>query len=316
MTIFAAEVEDDYLVLELGTNHHGEIRTLTGMARPDVAVITNCSEEHLEFLEDMEGVRRENASVVEGLGSKGWLIVNGDDPAVLKAVAHHPRARTMTFGLGEDNDLVARRVRTSAEGIRFWLNGEREVFVPLLGRHNAVNALAALAVARRLGVEEEMAIAGLAQAPGPEMRLELQRVGGVMILNDAYNANPASMRAALETLGGFETRGRRMAVLGDMRELGPTSEQYHRELGELVARLELHVLACVGEHAALIAEAARGAGATYEIQRFDSAGDAALHMAQGMADGDVVLLKGSRAMRLEAVAKALAERVAVVEGRR
>ena len=122
-------------------------------------------------------------------------------------------------------------MRCDETGVRFKLNGRREAFVPLLGAHTACNALAAVAVGRRLGLSKKTALAGLAGASGPEMRLQLQRFGPVTVLNDAYNANPSSMRAALETLATLATAGRRVAVLGDMLELGPSSEQFHRELG-------------------------------------------------------------------------------------
>ncbi len=308
LAIFPASPAQDYLVLEIGTNHPGEVLNLTKIAQPDVAVITNCSAEHLEFLGDLEGVRAENASIIAGLRPDGWLLVNGDDPQLLNAISAHPRERTLTFGFQPSNNLFAFDIRTDGTGTRFLLNGRTEVFVPLLGRHNAINALAALVVARQLGVSEATAIEGLATADAPEMRLELKRVGGVTVLNDAYNANPASMKAALETLAGIETKGRRIAVLGDMRELGVTTERYHRELGEFAGKSGIDVMICVGENGALFGEAARGSGATCEIKCFTGAGDAATDLARWIGQRDIVLLKGSRAMRLEAVAKALEER--------
>src|SRR6266850_32444 len=161
LAIFPADPGQDYLVLEIGTNHHGEIRPLTLMARPDIAVITNCSAEHLEGLGDLMGVRREEASIVEGLDEKsGLLVVNGDDQALLDAVRGY-KGKRVTFGFDEKNDLFATDIECGLHGVRFKLNGRRSVYVPLLGRHTACNALAAIAVARRVGVSEEAIIESL-----------------------------------------------------------------------------------------------------------------------------------------------------------
>lgn len=199
LAIFPADPGHDYLVLEMGTNHPGEIQALTDIALPDIAVITNCGPEHLEFLGDLRGVRRENASVINGLNPKGLLIINGDDPDLIEATSAYPGKR-LTFGFKPTNDLFAADVECNQTGVRFRLNGGRkQVFVPLLGRHTAANALAAIAVARRLGLSEDEVIDNLSRARGAEMRLQLEHANGVTVLNDAYNANPASMKAALET---------------------------------------------------------------------------------------------------------------------
>jgi len=303
--IFPADPADDYLVLEMGTNHPGEIRVLTRMARPDIAVITNCSAEHLEFLGDLAGVRRENASVIEGLSPTGVLVVHGDNVELLKEVAAFP-GKIVRFGVERVNDLWAGDIRLSAEGVRFKLNGSREVSIPLLGRHTAINALAAIAVAREMGLSDEQIVASLAVAHGPEMRLELETVGGVSILNDAYNANPASMKAALETLASVDGK-RHIAVLGDMRELGATSDGYHKELGRFAATCPLDALVCVGEKAKLLADAASAAGLG-NVRHYADARAARDEVAGLVNEADVVLFKGSRAMRLEEIAKAVAER--------
>jgi UDP-N-acetylmuramoyl-tripeptide--D-alanyl-D-alanine ligase len=305
LSIFAAGENDDYLVVEIGTNHHGEIAVLTEIARPDIAVITNCSAEHLEGLSDLDGVRRENASIVAGMPTDGLLIVNGDDTDLMEAIEQW-RGECVTFGFSEGNDLFAADVGCDASGTRFSLNGEKEVFIPLLGRHTAVNALAAIAVGQRMGVTEDQIIAGLSQATGPEMRLELKMLGGVNLLNDAYNANPASMRAALETLCALPASGRRVAVLGDMRELGVWTERFHREIGATAARCRLDKLVCVGDSAALIGQAAQAAGMNGDLVSFHGdANAAASDLAGWVRSGDLVLLKGSRAIGLEKVAEKL-----------
>ena len=306
LAIFPADPNQDYLVLEMGTNHHGEIKVLTDMALPDIGVITNCGAEHLEFLDDLMGVRRENATIISGLNPKGLLIVNGDDRDLVDAVAHYP-GKKVTFGFGTHNDLFAADVVCNAHGVTFKLNGTRDVFVPMLGKHTAANALAAIAVARRMRVSEESIIEALATAEGPDMRLQLDDVNGIKLLNDAYNANPNSMRAALETVAALPTEGRRIAVLGEMRELGKSSERYHREIGEFAATCKLDMLVCVGPTAALIAEAARASGMnTKVISTFVDAPTAAPAVRKAVKKNDLVLLKASRGIQLEYIAKVLA----------
>ena len=308
LTIFPADPMQDYIVLEMGTNHHGEIRVLSEMALPDIAVITNCGADHLEFLGDLMGVRRENASIIHGLNPKGLLIVNGDEPELLSAVQEYPGKR-ITFGFKETNDLFATDIRCDDTGTRFNLNGSRsrEVFVPMLGRHTACNALAAIAAGRKMGLGEDVIIESLSQARGPEMRLQLQQAGGVRVLNDAYNANPNSMKAAIETVGGLETAGRRIAVLGDMKELGQATERYHREIGEFAAKSgNLHFLVCVGEQGPLVAEAAINAGfGPDRIVRYRDALSASVELPPVLRDGDLILLKASRSVHLEEIAKAI-----------
>ena len=310
LTIFPADANQDYLVLEMGTNHHGEIKVLSDMALPDVAVITNCGAEHLEGLDDLMGVRRENAQIVSGLRENGLLVVNGDDTDLLSATADY-QGRRVTFGFDSGNDLFATDVICGPSGTEFSLNNSRtRVFVPMLGRHSACNALAAIAVGKRLGVPEEVIVAGLAESDGPEMRLQLQSQGDLTVLNDAYNANPNSMKAAIETVAALETAGRRVGVLGDMRELGRSSDRYHKELGQLAATTgRFDLLFCVGEQAKFIAESAVAAGfPESSIAWFADSASAAAAIPEKLRAGDLVLLKASRGIRLEAVGNAISAR--------
>jgi UDP-N-acetylmuramoyl-tripeptide--D-alanyl-D-alanine ligase len=312
LTIFPADASQDYLVLEIGTNHHGEIRPLSEMTTPDIAVITNCGADHLEFLGDLMGVRRENANIIAGLNPKGLLVVNGDDAELILAVKDY-RGQRITFGFRESNDLFATNIRCDETGTRFSLNNShREVFVPMLGRHSAANALAAIAVARKMGIPEDVAIASLAVARGPDMRLQWQSAGDINILNDAYNANPDSMRAAIETAATMSNASRRIAILGDMKELGPSGDDYHREIGRCVASTcAFDLLVCVGQHAALIADAAVAAGFPNDVVlRYSDSVLAATSLPALLRGGDLVLLKGSRGVRLEKIAAAIAQRAA------
>jgi UDP-N-acetylmuramoyl-tripeptide--D-alanyl-D-alanine ligase len=318
LTILPADPTQDYLVLELGTNHPGEIARLTEMATPDIAVITNCGAEHLEYLGDLMGVRQENASIIKGLRPRGMIAINGDDPELVAAVKpYEETGKVIRFGFHPDNDLFATEIACDEWGTQFFLNNSRrEIRVPMLGKHAAANALAAIAVARRLGLSDDEIADGLASARKPDMRLQLVNVGGVSILNDAYNANPNSMRAALETAVALSAAGRRVAVLGDMRELGQSAERYHREIGEFAAKCKLDLLACVGKQAELYAESAERAGMPVgAICKFPDARTAAASLPDWIQDGDLVLLKASRGIGLELVAQAIVEKKTPAEAK-
>jgi UDP-N-acetylmuramoyl-tripeptide--D-alanyl-D-alanine ligase len=174
------------------------------------------------------------------------------------------------------------------------------VFIPLLGRHTAANALAAIAVARRVGLAEDLIIESLAHATGPEMRLQIQHLGAITLLNDAYNANPTSMQAALKTLLELPTTGRRIAILGDMRELGDACDRLHKEMGQFVSTCDVDLLICVGEKSALILQKAVADGfSKIKTLHFPDTPTAAANISHHIHHGDLILLKGSRYMALE-----------------
>lgn len=306
LTLFPVESRHDYVVVECGTNHPGEIERLSRIAEPDVAVITNAGPEHLEFLHDLDGVRRENAAIASSMPAGGCLIINGDDRALVAACGGFA-GRKVTFGLDKKNDLWADEVSCDFGGVGFRVNGSRlRVQVPLLGRHVASNALAAIAVARRFGVTDEQMLAGLREATGPAMRLEPIEMGGIRFLNDAYNANPASVLAALETLNDLPHPGRKIAVLGDMLELGAGSDDFHREAGRQVMRCRIDALYCVGPLGALIAAGAVRAGMSSQaVEAFADATQAGHALRERLRPEDLVLLKGSRGVGLERVLKIL-----------
>lgn len=317
LTIFSADPMQEYLVLEMGTNHPGEIEKLATMARPDIAVITMCSAEHLEGLGDLMGVRRENAAIVRGLNPRGLLVVNGDDPDLVAAVSGY-EGKIVRFGFNPDNDVFATDITCERDGVSFSLNGRRSArfFVPMLGKHNACNALAAIAVARRFNLPEDQVIASLAHSSKPEMRLDLLRQSDFILLNDAYNANPASMRAGIDTLLTLEPASRRVAVIGDMREMGQSSERYHREVGRYLANLREQIdrVYCVGPCSKWVRQEAVAAGyPKAQITHHASSATAARRVVREIQPGDAVLLKGSRSIKLETVAHAITKRITPAE---
>ena len=308
VTLFAADPSDDFVVLEMGTNHPGEIAHLSRMAEPDIAVITNVGAEHLEFFGDLAGVIREEASIAVGLQRSGLLVVHGDNPGLLAAVITHNVPWT-GFGWGNHNQARPTNVACTADGTTFdWTDGPpgttRAFFVPQLGRHTALNALAALILCRRLGVDLDLAAAALAGSSGPEMRLQVDRVGGLTVVNDAYNANPSSVAAALDAIRDLPAVGRRVAVLGDMLEMGDAAAAGHADVGRLAAASGLVALVCVGPLSAGIAAAATAAGLA-DVTHVATTAEAVSVVPPMLRSDDLVLLKASRGIGLEKVAEAI-----------
>ncbi|MED6326001.1 MAG: UDP-N-acetylmuramoyl-tripeptide--D-alanyl-D-alanine ligase, partial [Verrucomicrobiota bacterium] len=297
-------------VVEVGSNHPGEMQSLLSIVRPTIGVLTSIGREHLEFFGDLNGVLREEGALAEALPEEGCLFVNGDIEG-LGAIIERCRTRVVTVGESEGCDWQLARVTPDGEGTEFEIispKGDRNgVYrVNLLGRHNAQNAAIAMAVAAELGLSQEELNQGLQDCRPASMRMETQTLGGVRVINDAYNSNPDSLQAALETLKSFPIRGKVIAVLGDMAELGESSEPAHSEAGEQVAKLGLNGLIAVGQWGDVMVRAAQGAGLA-NVAAFEDAAHAGKALAMKLTPGDLVLVKGSRSAKLERVLGALRE---------
>jgi UDP-N-acetylmuramoyl-tripeptide--D-alanyl-D-alanine ligase len=305
MTVLQLTNRHRRAVLEVGMFELGEIRRLVEICRPEVAVVLNVGPTHLERLGSMEAIAAAKAEAVEGLPASGWAVLNADDPRVA-AMAGLTRARVLTFGLGAGADVRGVEVRSRGlAGVDFSLRVlDRAVAThsPLPGAALVSNALAAAAVAIADGWSVEEAAAAL-PCLEPETRLRSRRArSGALVLDDTYNAGPASMLAALDVLA--ETPGRRIALLGDMLELGSEEAAGHALVGERAAAVA-DVLFTVGERGRLIAEAARREGAT-EVHHVASREAAVRQLAALLRPGDVLLVKASHGMRLETVVEELA----------
>lgn len=306
LTVLGAKATDQYLVAEVGTNAPGEISELGAMLEPDIAVIIAVGHAHLEKLGSLEGVAKEKASLANH--ARSLVIANADAPHLLDALPRSP-ARLL-YGKSDSADLRLTNVapRSGGHGVWFEINNRARFELSIEGEHNAMNATAAVAVARRLGMHDKAIASALLDAAGPEMRLERTTIAGVDVVNDAYNANPDSVIASLASLGP-ERDGRRILVLGDMLELGDRSDELHAMVGERIAARarsgggpELVVL--VGESARATA---RGIGDAVPVEA--CAPDEAPAVVAGIAaQGDLVLLKGSRRVGLERVLEALQPR--------
>ncbi|HET7559846.1 MAG TPA: UDP-N-acetylmuramoyl-tripeptide--D-alanyl-D-alanine ligase [Limnochordia bacterium] len=304
LALLAVEPEAWAVVLEMGMRARGEIALLAKLARPEIGVVTNVGPVHLETLGSVENIARAKAELIEALPPTGTAVLNADDPRVA-AMRAHTRARVVDYGI--EQPAAVRAVALESDGLtgsRFTLafdGAQVAVSLPVPGRHQVLNALAAAAVGLTLGLAPEAIAAGLGRASLSGMRWQTENWRGALLINDAYNAGPASMRAALATLAEAKA-ARRIAVLGDMLELGPEAPRYHREVGAYTAgRADLVV--AVGRFGAELAAGARAAGVPAEHLADPAA--AGRRLRDLLQATDAVLFKASRGVGLERAIGAL-----------
>lgn len=295
LTLLSVEAADDYVVVEIGTNAAGEIAQLGKMARPDMVVLTSIGEEHLEGLGDLAGVAREECAIFHTLAEGGFVAVNIDAPHVAD---HLPTRRTtiVRFGHRSEADLRISDVSFAEGWLSFRLNGRFHYRLRMPGAHNALNAAGAIAVARRMGFEHPAIAERLESFSPPPMRSAAKQIAGVTWINDAYNANPASVRAAIDMLEQYPTSGRKIIALGEMRELGARSAGEHRQIAERLARSRLDHVLLVGGAADWMIDAF---DARRVAERVTDPHECGRRLAELTREGDVVLLKASRAVGLE-----------------
>lgn len=297
LTLLGVGETDDYVVCEIGSNAPGEIAALSRIAQPDLAVITSVGSTHLEKLGSIDGVAREKASILTYAAPGGKAIVAGDSQPLAKALSSRSHKLTR-FGFGADNDLVITNYVSKGLSCRFEVNGRLWVDLPMAGRHMASNALCAMAVAAAMGVSMADSAAAMASFAPADGRLETIACGEVTVINDAYNANPSSVLAAADVLGQCDAT-RRVMVVGDMRELGPDARLLHEETGRQIASRKIDLLIGVGELGRYIAVGA--APAVRESRQFETVACAMAELPGLLRAGDLVLIKGSRAMAMERI---------------
>lgn len=311
LTLLGLGEDDTAAVVELGMNHPGEIDRLARIASPDVGAITQIASAHLGPLGSIEAIAAAKGELLERIRPDGSAVLNADDPRVL-GLAERFSGRRALFGLSPEAQVRAEGIEVCARGVKFDLqtpDGAARIAISGLGRHLVSNALCAIAAARATDLCAELLLEasreGLARFRPVAGRLELREgAGGVLWIDDSYNANPASVEAALRALSEAAGPGRRVAVLGDMLELGPDEAELHARAGAAAARAGVELLVCVGERSRHTGRAARAAGIT-ETVCVDGAEAAVGELSARLVRGDVVLVKGSRAMRLEGVVEAL-----------
>ncbi len=307
LTLLAADPDDRWVVLEMGTSGPGEIPHLVSIARPEIAVITGTGRAHLEALGDEAGVAREKAAILDGARVG---IVNVDRDAIVTELDARRAAGVEIVTVGVHARAERRLIRRTPHadgGQRIELD-DFAADLGLDGPHNAVNAVAAIEVARRLGVADAAIADALAEAVPPAMRFGRRRIGGAMVFDDVYNANPESMRASLAAFDELAGEARRIVVLGDMLELGAGAAAMHREIGGCAAAVRPTHLVVTGRFAAETADGARRAGLEAEIHGVVDAEAAAGVVRRLVEAGDAVFVKASRGVGLERVIAALVER--------
>jgi UDP-N-acetylmuramoyl-tripeptide--D-alanyl-D-alanine ligase len=308
ITLLQLRAGDEVAIVEMGMNHPGEIRRLAELCMPSIAVITNASASHLEGLGTVQDVARAKSELAEELGRDDWLVIHRDSEELYR-LNRTRRCKLVTFGMSEEADLFPREVRLSGrEGTEFVVEGFPLIKLMLLGRQNVLNALAALATSKALGVSPEGAASALSTIRPAKGRMEIKTIGPATFIDDSYNANPVSMKMALETLFSLESFGRRIAVLGDMLELGSASEKWHEELGAEAGRVDL--LLVYGQFAGAVERGALGAGMNpVKFSAVRSHAEMAERILSVWMEGDLVLIKGSRGMEMEKVLAELERRV-------
>jgi UDP-N-acetylmuramoyl-tripeptide--D-alanyl-D-alanine ligase len=312
-TMLTASSTDEIAVWEIGMNHPGEIAALAKLAAPDVAIITNVGVAHIEFMGSREAIAAEKGALAEAIGADGTVILNADD-SFSQGIAERTRAKVVLAGI-ESGLVRATEVSQSSTGCEFTiLEGAHRcrAQLPVPGIHMVQNAMLAVAAGRAFGLSLEDCAAGLASAPLTKARLQIKEINGIQFIDDSYNANPDSMKAALRTLVELDTDGRRIAVLGEMGELGEESDRGHREVGEAAADFEIDQLIAVGATGAAMAEAAQKAGLKKSVA-VDDADEAAELLRETASPGDLILVKGSRSARMERVLEAFSKHRSTAE---
>ena len=314
LTLLGAEPDDRIVVAELGSNYPGEIAYLTRIALPDIAVVTNVHPAHLAGFGNLQTIIREKLSISEGLSPEGVLIINTD---LVEWLNNHQspitNCQTITFGKSSSADYQARNITSDGLTSRFTIDNT-EVYLPLPGPGNVENALAAWVVCSRFGLTADDFAQAAKTLSAVPMRAELLQIGTLTVLNDCYNANPASMKNALDILAnlrqaGDQVENRRLVfICGDMAELGQQAERLHAELGDSIAQAEVQLLVAVGKFAKIAAkEAKRSAKGDLQIKCFEDTLSACNKLQNFIKNYDIILVKGSRMAKLEMAVEKLKE---------
>ena len=299
LQLLKLEQEHDVAVIEMGMNHADEIRALAEIAKPDIGIVTNVGAVHLENFESIRGVARAKYELIESLPAGGMAVLNADDEYVCQ-FGRDFKGKVITFGVEKPADVRAENISMQGEsGTSFDVVGQgfrERAHLPLLGRHNVLNACAAVAVAVEMGILPSRAIASLASIAPADKRGEVLHFGGATVINDCYNSNPKALKSMVDALASIEAK-RRIVVAGEMLELGPTSQELHQECGRYMAEHGINYVLGVRGNGLGIAEGARAAGAESEfVSTPEEAGE---WLAREMKEGDAVLVKASRGVRLE-----------------
>ncbi|MEO0092753.1 MAG: UDP-N-acetylmuramoyl-tripeptide--D-alanyl-D-alanine ligase [candidate division WOR-3 bacterium] len=300
LTILGIDSQTQALILEIEMNLLGGTRRLAEIAKPQIGVVTNVGDTHLEFLGSRENVMREKAELIESLTPDGVAILNADDELVMAIGENFPKIQKLTFGLNQPADIFAKQILDlTTNGCHFMLQGKYRTRLHLLGTHNIYNALAAIATVKACGFDFAPIVSAIEEFRPVTMRMEIVRIKDLTVINDTYNANPQSMKTALATLAKIDSDGKKIVVLGDMLELGAGSEFFHYTLGQEAAKIADVILA-IGKFSRNVIEGALQVGINPENARnYENNKDLLTNLIDIIQPKDTILIKGSRAMHLE-----------------
>ncbi len=309
LTMLNLEDKHEVAVIEMGMSGFGEISRLTAVARPQIAVITNIGVSHIEKLGSQEGILRAKLEILEGLSPDGLVVLNGDD-CRLKEQEGRLGFRTVFYGMSPELDYRAENYQSMGEeGTSFSISLKGDTFkvrIPVPGVHNVYNALAAIAVGLEMGISMETIIQGIASYSPGNMRQNIVAHNGIKIINDAYNASPQSMQAAIDVLEELSVKTRGIAVLGDMLEMGDLAKELHYSVGCFIKDKKIDYLISVGKDAENITRAISDSGNTsIKLSHFNNNSDALELLLNIIRQGDYILIKGSRGMKMEQIAEGL-----------
>jgi UDP-N-acetylmuramoyl-tripeptide--D-alanyl-D-alanine ligase len=308
LMLLKLEPEYDVAVIEMGMSHAGEIRVLAKIAQPEIGVVTNVAPVHLEFFDSLAGIARAKYELVESLPANGVAVLNADDEYVSQ-FGRDFKGRVVMYGTRATADVRAENVQSKGMGgaefdvVMASVRGHATL--PLVGEHNVLNALAAVAVGLERGLKPAEAVGALATLAPADKRGQVLKVGNITVINDCYNSNPKALEAMVDALAAMAAK-RRIVVAGEMLELGPAGEEMHRQAGQHIAEKRIDVLVGVRGLAQMMVEGARKAGTPAEFVA--TAEEAGEWLAREARDGDVVLLKASRGVKLEKALEVLKAR--------
>ena len=315
LTLFRMEKGQEMAVVEMGISEYGEMDNLARFAKPDVAVVTNIGEAHIAQFGKMENTMKEKLKIAKYFTSENRIFLNGDDPLLRKA-AESMNCPVTLYGMNAHCDYRAENIHIKDGKNCFTMiypEGREEVVIEQLGLHNVQNALVAMAVAKHFGIEPSVSKKGLEAYAGVPMRQQINHLkDGIKVIDDTYNASPASVKSGLDVLGQLDNPGRKIAVLADILELGEASYKIHYDLGTDVSKTGIQMVVTVGQEMKALAKAIVDSGVGMAVCSFDHNDEASAWLISNLREGDAVLVKGSRGMHEEEVVKALREAFAKV----
>lgn len=307
ITILNLDEDTEIAVLEMGMSGFGEIEFLTKLAKPHFAVITNIGEAHMQDLGSREGIAKAKFEIVQGLDESGFLFYDGDEPLLQNLVKNESVLLSKSFGFQETNDLVVTSIETTEKGSRFSVSGELngEFFISVLGKHQVKNALNAMLVGNAMGLDNEQIRQGLAQVSLTDMRMQLVPAeNGILFINDAYNAAPTSMTAAIQFIQSTSLREDKWLILGDMLELGENEKQFHEQIATVIDGEKISKVCLFGPRMKWLYEQLKNQLSNDRLLYTENDYDTIVNYLNRYAtEQSLVLLKGSRGMRLETILK-------------